>query len=238
MKHETREAELKLQDGRRVAVKLAVNPRARRVSVRIDAARGEAIATAPSERQLKRALRFAEERAIWIATELDRLPRRTPFRPGETIPILGKPHLLVRVHGRGAPCIEDGRLIVPTLDPDLFAARVKRFLIAQAKAELSERVAVHAYTLGARFRRISMKDTKSRWGSCAEDGAMSFSWRIIFAPPYVLDYLAAHETAHLKEMNHSRRFWALVAKCTPHMQRGREWLRIHGLDLHAIGAGA
>ncbi|MGE3142337.1 MAG: M48 family metallopeptidase [Hyphomonadaceae bacterium] len=236
MKTSTREAELKLKDGRRVAVKLAVNPRARRVSVRIDAAKREAIATAPSERQLKRALSFAAERAFWIAEELERLPKGQPFAPGETIPILGRPHVLVRVHGRGAPCIEDGRLIVPTLDPDLFAARVRRFLIAHAKDILSERVAAHAHTIGARYQRITMKDTRSRWGSCSSDGAMSFSWRIIFAPMHVLDYLAAHETAHLKEMNHSRRFWALVAKCTPQMEKGREWLRTHGVGLHAIGA--
>lgn len=231
----TRDAELELIDGRRVALKLAVNPRARRVSVRIDAVRRQAIATAPSERQLKRALKFAEERAGWIAAELARLPAHVPFAPGAVIPIRGVPHILERAAGRGPPRLEAGRLIVPAPDPALFPARVKRFLYALAKSELSARVAAHAATLKVRARRVTVKDTSSRWGSCSEDGSIAFSWRAILAPAWVLDYLAAHETAHLREMNHSRRFWALVAKCTPHMSQGRIWLREHGLALHAIG---
>jgi predicted metal-dependent hydrolase len=83
--------------------------------------------------------------------------------------------------------------------------------------------------------RISVKETRSRWGSCSDDGALAFSWRVIFAPPFVLDYLAAHEAAHLREMNHSRRFWALVFKCTPHAESGRNWLHLNGAELHAIG---
>jgi len=231
----TRDAELELIDGRRVALKLAVNPRARRVSVRIDAIRREAIATAPSARQLKRALKFAEERAGWIAAELARLPVHIPFAPGAVIPIRGVPHVLERAEGRGAARMEEGKLIVPSPDPALFAARVKRYLYALAKADLTARVAAHAQVLGVRPRRVTVKDTSSRWGSCSEDGSIAFSWRVILAPSWVLDYLAAHETAHMREMNHSRRFWSHVAKCTPHMTTGRAWLRSEGLALHAIG---
>lgn len=238
MAKETRPAEIELKDGRKLALKLAVNPRARRVSVRIDAVRREAIATAPSERQLKRALKFAAERAGWIEAELARLPLSQPFEPGAIIMIRGAPHLLIHELGRGAPRFEPGRLIVQTNDPALFAARVKRFLIAEARADLTARVENHAEKLGVEAKKIQVKETRSRWGSCAEDGALAFSWRVILAPPFVLDYLAAHETAHLREMNHSRRFWALVAKCTPHWQTGRDWLHHHGVELHAIGSEA
>ena len=235
----TRPAEIELRDGRRLKLKLAVNPRARRVSVRIDAARGEAVATAPSERQVKRALNFAAERAGWIEAELARLPTTQPFAPGAIVPIRGAPHLLILENGRRAPRFElgawPGRLIVQTSDPALFPARVKRFLAAQARADLTARVEAHAQTLGVRAKSIQVKETRSRWGSCAEDGALAFSWRLIFAPAFVLDYLAAHETAHIREMNHSRRFWALVAKCAPRWREGRAWLHEHGATLHAIG---
>jgi predicted metal-dependent hydrolase len=237
MKKGGRAAELQLVDGRRVPLKLAVNPRARRVSVRICAARREAIATAPSERYLQSALKFAAERANWIAEELARLPEHRPFRPGVVIPIRGEPHILAILNERGRPRLSPGLLAVPTPDPELFAARVKRFLMSEARKALGERAAVHAQRLGVRVRRLQIKDTRSRWGSCSADGALSFSWRIIFAPGFVLDYLAAHEVAHLREMNHSRRFWALVAKCTPQWRRGRDWLHESGMELHAIGDG-
>jgi predicted metal-dependent hydrolase len=236
MQTERRAADIPLQNGRTLSVRLAVNPRARRVSVRIDAVRREAVATAPNERQLKRAIKFAAERAGWIEAELARLPHGRPFLPGAIIPIRGAPHRLEMALGRGGSILEPGRLLVPTLDPGLFAARVKRFLMAEARAEFSLRVAAHARTLKVRCpTRIAVKETRSRWGSCSDDGALAFSWRVIFAPSFVLDYLAAHETAHLREMNHSRRFWALVEKCTPHAAAGRSWLHMHGAELHAIG---
>jgi hypothetical protein len=101
---------------------------------------------------------------------------------------------------------------------------------------LAERVAVHAATLGASYSRLTVKDTKSRWGSCTAGGALAFSWRVILAPPAVLDYLAAHEVAHLIEMNHSPRFWALVRQCQPDYAKHRTWLRRFGAHLHAYGA--
>jgi predicted metal-dependent hydrolase len=114
--------------------------------------------------------------------------------------------------------------------------RVKRFLMAEAKFELQRRVAQHAALLRVAPAGLTVKDTRSRWGSCTADGTLSFSWRVILAPPYVLDYLAAHEVAHLAEMNHSARFWALVRRCAPDYARGRAWLRRHGQTLHAYGA--
>ncbi|HWA01144.1 MAG TPA: SprT family zinc-dependent metalloprotease [Caulobacterales bacterium] len=231
--------EVETIDGRRLPVKLIVNPRARRVSVRIDPTRRLAIATAPSSRQLKHAAQFAAERAGWIAHELARLPESVDLKPGGHAPLRGVMHELVFERGRCLPRVEPGepaRLVVQASDLALFESRLMRFYKNEARNDLVERVAAHCTTLGVRPARIQVKELRSRWGSCSTDGGLSFSWRVILAPPYVLDYLAAHEVAHLREMNHSRRFWAHVKRCLPDFERGREWLHQHGAVLHAVGA--
>lgn len=230
--------EIETIDGRRVAVKLVVNPRARRVSVRIDPTRREAIATAPSSRQLKQAVRFAAERAGWIVHELERLPHGVMLAPGALAPLRGVQHELAYEYGRAGARIEAGfphpRLVAPAPDPALFESRLLRYLKDEARGDLQASVARHAETLGVRAARIQVKELRSRWGSCSVDGVLSFSWRVVLAPPFVLEYLAAHEVAHLKEMNHSRRFWAHVRQCMPDFERGREWLYQHGCGLHAV----
>jgi predicted metal-dependent hydrolase len=228
------QTEVETIDGRRVAVKLVVNPRARHVSVRIDPTRREAVATAPTHRHLKHAMAFASERAGWIAHELALLPSYITLLPGAQVPLRGEMMNLVYEHGRGAPRVEGDRLIVPAPDMALFEMRLLRFLKSEAKSDLEARVAHHAATLGVRPARLQVKELRSRWGSCSADGVLAFSWRVVMAPPYVLDYLAAHEVAHLLEMNHSRRFWAQVAKCIPNYESGRAWLHEHGMALHAV----
>lgn len=225
-------------DGRRVHVRLVVNPRARRISVRICPTRREAIATAPTRRHLRRAVDFASERASWIASELARLPQGVTLLPGTQAPLRGRMHVLVYEHGRGAARVEAGerpRIVAPAPDAELFEARLLRFFKAEARADLEARVAAHCLTLGVKPAKIQVKELRSRWGSCTVDGALSFSWRVVLAPDFVLDYLAAHEVAHLVEMNHSRRFWAQVRKCLPDYERGRVWLHEHGSSLHAVG---
>ena len=237
-KAETIQTEIETIDGRRVPVKLIVNPRARHVSVRIDPTRREAIATAPSKRHLKHAAQFAAERAGWIAQELSRLPRGISLMPGSFVPLRGLEHELVYKRGRMPARIEPGlipQLVVSASDPALFESRVLRYLKDQARTDLIDRVATHAVALGVQPTRIQVKELRSRWGSCSVDGVLSFSWRVILAPPYVLDYLAAHEVAHLREMNHSRRFWAHVRRCMPEFEAGRDWLHEHGFALHAVG---
>jgi predicted metal-dependent hydrolase len=230
--------EIETIDGMRVPVKLIVNPRARHVSVRIDPTRREAIATAPSKRHLKHAAQFAAERAGWIAHELARLPQGVSLAPGSSIPLRGVMHRLVYEHGRDKPRVEAGhppRLVAPAPDVALFESRLVRFLKEEARTDLIDRVATHAVALGVRPVRLQVKELRSRWGSCSTDGVLAFSWRLILAPPFVLDYLAAHEVAHLREMNHSRRFWAHVRRCLPDFERGRDWLHENGCGLHAVG---
>jgi predicted metal-dependent hydrolase len=226
-------------EGGSVDVKLVVNPRARRVAVRIDPVRREAVAIAPSPRQTARAVAFANERAGWIAIQLAALPDAHPFTHGAIIPIRGLDTILERASGRAPPRLEARpvrRLIIGAPDAETFAARVRRYLVAEARADFVARVQAHAATLRVTPGKMTVKDTKSRWGSCSVDGALAFSWRLIFAPAYVLDYLAAHEVGHLKELNHSPRFWAQVRRCVPDHARGRAWLRRHGQSLHAYGA--
>ena len=120
-------------------------------------------------------------------------------------------------------------------DPETLHLRVTRYLKKQARADITRSVNRHAATLGVSYNSISVKDTRSRWGSCTADGKLSFSWRLIMAPSEVLDYVAAHECAHLLEMNHSPRFWAHVATCCSDWKRQRSWLREHGAGLQAAG---
>jgi predicted metal-dependent hydrolase len=114
--------------------------------------------------------------------------------------------------------------------------RLMDWLRAEAKADLTERIHYHAANLGVHPKRITVRDQSTRWGSCSTTGNISFSWRLIFAPSYVLDYVAAHEAAHLREMNHGQRFWRLVRDTMPDAQKARTWLKQRGAELHRFGA--
>lgn len=231
---------VELLDGRIVPLRVVVNPRAKRIGLRLDAARREAVAVAPTQRLAPKAAAFAIDRAGWIAMQLNKLPRTVHLTPGAIIPLRGAPHHLVMVPGRVAPHIipargeEPARIVAGAPDAEAFSARLRRFLVAEAKTDLLARVTAHAKVLGVAWKTLTVKDTTSRWGSCTENGALSFSWRVVLAPPQILDYLAAHETAHLRELNHSRRYWAQVKRVFPDFETAEEWLRKHGAALHAI----
>jgi predicted metal-dependent hydrolase len=232
---------IELIDGRIVPLRVIVNPRARHISLRLDSARREAVAVAPTPRLAPKAAAFAIDRAGWIQQHLARLPMAVPLTPGATIPLRGQPHLLVIAKGRAPARIEPAgasqpaRIVVGAPDAESFANRVRRFLVAEARRDLTRAVEGHARTLGVSWSSLTVKDTTSRWGSCNSDGALCFSWRVVLAPPHILDYLAAHEAAHLRELNHSKRFWNHVARCAPEYEKAEAWLRRHGASLHAIG---
>ena len=119
--------------------------------------------------------------------------------------------------------------------PEHAPRRVADFLKREARADLIAAAARHAAALGVAIGRVSIKDTTSRWGSCSASGDLSFSWRLVLAPPYVLDYLAAHEVAHRREMNHGPRYWENVARLFPDYKRAEAWLKAHGATLHRYG---
>jgi predicted metal-dependent hydrolase len=231
--------EVRAPDGRAAQVRLRVNPRARRISLRIDATARQAIAIVSSTRRVKEAAAFAASRAEWICARLEALPRAFPLRVGRSIPLRG--HLTQLAHlPRGHARLEEG--VPPILyaggQDEAFGARVKAFLKRAAREDAAAYCARHAQTLGLGLPPLSIKDTRSRWGSCTSDGRLALSWRLICAPPYVFDYVCAHEIAHLRELNHSARFWALVDQCGVDTRAAEGWLKRHGAGLHAIGASA
>jgi predicted metal-dependent hydrolase len=220
-------------------VVLKVNRRARRVSLRIDCVRGFAVAVAPSERRLAEAAAFARERAAWIAERLAAGPEPTPFAPGAVIPFRGERARLEAIAGSSAArlvCGDDGVRIVSGGEGAAFSRRIERFLRAEARRAVEARTEAHVRTLGLKPPRVSIADPGSRWGSCTPSrGTIRYSWRLILAPDSVLDYVAAHETAHLVHGDHSQRFWAVVRSLVGDEKAARRWLRTHGSALHAVG---
>ncbi|MFN7055389.1 M48 family metallopeptidase [Hyphomonas sp.] len=228
---------LRAPGGQRVKVRLEVNSKARRLILRLDERRREAVAVAPSPRQIEAAAAFAAERVDWISSRLQHLPEIVRFEDGAVFKYRGEScRISCEGEGRLARLIAgEPRILSVPGDPETTPMRVVRYLKKQARADLTRAVNRHCETLGVEHSGLSIKDTRSRWGSCTFDGQLSFSWRLIMAPPAVLDYVAAHECAHLKEMNHSPKFWANVARCCPDWKRQRAWLRIHGAELQAAG---
>lgn len=176
---------------------------------------------------------FALQNRGWLEARLDAMPPAIPFEDGMILPYRGQPKRVVRRDGRGVRLA--GEIIEVGGGEDTLPGAVERWLKAQARTRLRARSEAHAATLGATFSRITIRDTRSRWGSCSTSGTLSYSWRVILAPDEVLDYLAAHEAAHLREMNHSPRFWAHVKALCPDYRHWQDWLRGHGPELHRYG---
>ncbi|MGE3149653.1 MAG: M48 family metallopeptidase [Pseudorhodoplanes sp.] len=229
-------------DGEFYAVAIRRHRQARRYTLRIHAAAREAVMTMPWRGSVADAKVFAQKHGAWIAARLQRLPQGISFRDGAVIPFRGEPHRIVHRPGmRGTVSVEaddeEKRLCVSGDGPHLHR-RVADFLKRQARRDLDAASRRAAEKLGVAIKRVSVRDQTSRWGSCSNAGMLSYSWRLIMAPPFVLDYLAAHEVAHLVEMNHSRAFWRVVDKLCPDVERAKSWLNAHGGDLHRYGAQA
>jgi len=221
-------------------VRVRRHRQARRYTLRIQAATREVILTMPPRGSLREAKEFAQRHGGWIATRLGRLPKAAPFADGVVMPLRGVEHRIAhRPKVRGTVWIENsqgGELLLcvsggaPHLD-----RRVNDYLRREALHDLEIASRRAAEALGVTIRRISVRDQSSRWGSCSSTGVLSYSWRLILAPTYVLEYLAVHEVAHLVEMNHSPRFWRLVHKLCAEVNRAKIWLDTHGADLHRYG---
>ena len=206
--------------------------------VKVNPATGEISVTAPSRRGLSAALDFARGEQEWIASQLAKVPGPVGLFTGTVIPFQGEPHE-IRAATRGpAPVWADDGVIWVRGDDVHAPRRVLDFLKREARKTFESSVLGNAEKLGVKPSRITVRDTASRWGSCSSARALSFSWRLILAPSFVLDYVVAHEVAHLREMNHSARFWALVRNIAPDMDTAQAWLRINGRDLQRYGLKA
>jgi predicted metal-dependent hydrolase len=226
--------------GQAFKVALRRRPTAKRITLRVSNATGEVVLTIPERTDLATAQRFVDTHGDWIATRLARVPERVAFHDGAIVPLRGVPHRVVHwtnIRGttQATKDLEGEPIIAVSGDGPHVARRMREFLEAEAKRDLSTAVRRHTVALGVTAKRITVRDTKSRWGSCSARGALSFSWRLILAPPFVLDYLAAHEVAHLRELNHSHRFWKLTHQLCPKTDEAELWLKRHGSDLHRFG---
>jgi predicted metal-dependent hydrolase len=209
--------------------------KARRVSLRIDPCDGSVVVTLPPRAGRRAGLALLTTHAAWVSDRLAALPAAVAFIDGASVPIGGVPHIIHhRPEAHGAAWLADGELNV-TGRPEFLARRVGDFLRAEAGRRLSALALRKAAAADATIRRLTIKDTRTRWGSCTADGAMAFCWRLVMAPDFVQDYVAAHEVAHLRHMNHGPRFWALVNQLTPHTEEAIPWLHNQGSALLRIG---
>lgn len=224
---------LKLQ-GRDVDVAVRVNRRARRISLRVDPADGRVVLVLPASRARAEGLRFAQTKAAWLLARLADVPPRQPFADGAVAPLLGRAHVVRHdPHGRGVRVL-DGEIRVPGR-PEHMARRLKDWLKLEARRDLSARAIALAERIEARVTRVTVRESRTRWGSCTRGGRLSFCWRLILAPEHVIDYVVAHEVAHLRHMNHGPRFWKLVGELCPGHAEARAWLRAKGAQLHRYG---
>ncbi|HEY1632779.1 MAG TPA: SprT family zinc-dependent metalloprotease [Rhizomicrobium sp.] len=225
-------------DGESIPITLRLNPRARRLIVKVHPSTGEVTVVAPSRRGLDHAMEFARSERDWIAKRLAHVPPPVALELGAKLPFKGEAHVIRKGDkGRAPVWIEhDGEMSIIRVagDSEHAPRRVLDFLKREARKALDARTTYFAGELGIKPRRITVRDTASRWGSCSSGRSLSFSWRLIFAPPFVLDYVVAHEIAHLRELNHGARFWTLLGLLVPDVEKPQRWLSLHGSGLHRI----
>jgi predicted metal-dependent hydrolase len=218
-----------------VPIQVRRSGRARRMSLKVDPTQRIATLVLPNRVSERLAMDFIADHLGWLQSRLDALPTPIPFAPGTEIPLLGQPHILQAAPGaRRGVWIEADRIQVSG-PPEFFARRVGDFLKAEAKRRILARAEPMAAQLDRSFKSVRIGDPKSRWGSCNSKGTLAFSWRLVMTPDEVLTYVVAHEVAHLREMNHSDRFWSWVESLTPGYEAQRRWLKTHGATLYRYG---
>ncbi len=209
---------------------------ARRLVLRLNPARTGVMVTVPKGVSRARALDFVRRSRDWIASQIRARGEIIELKPGHRLPLRGEDHEIRHLPSRRGTVTVDPVarvLLVPGELPHV-PRRLQDWLKLTAKAELTAASRKYAAAMGVSYRRISIRDQRSRWGSCSAQGDLSYSWRLILTPSYVLDYVAAHEVAHLRHLDHSTRFWRLVLSHCPHAARAKAWLKSHGQDVHRV----
>lgn len=225
-------------EGKPVTVSFRRNARARRLVLRLSRDRSGVIVTLPPRVSRTQALDFAKQSSKWIEERLTAEPAGKRLRAGAEILIRGERRQIVHSGARRGTVVLAESSILIAGDEAHLQRRLIDWLKAEAKRDLIKASAFYADAMGVKFHRLSVRDQKSRWGSCTSDGTLSYSWRLVLAPPFVLDYVAAHEVAHLKHMNHGRGFWRLVLSHCPEASRAKTWLKKHGAELHAYAGNS
>lgn len=224
--------------GRVLSLILKRNVRCKRMVLRLTPDGAGVALTLPLRLSLAEAMRFAETSKPWIATHLAKRAPTVAFQDGANVLLEGKLHALKATGGRRGLVNHDLQQLEIHVPGELahVPRRLTDWLKARAKDKLTEASTTYAAAMQAKYKKITVRDQKSRWGSCSATGDLSYSWRLILAPPEVLDYVAAHEVAHLLEMNHGPKFWRLVITHCKSAKQARNWLRQHGRELHRYGA--
>jgi predicted metal-dependent hydrolase len=217
-----------------VEVHLKRVARARRFSLRVSRLDGKVTLSMPLRAREGEALAFLRGQEGWLRQTLLAMPEAaiSPVGLGSVIPVEGREHVLAAGTGRGIK-VDGDRLLIPG-DPAAAGARVAAWLRTLARDRLATASGRYAALVGRRYTTLALRDTRSRWGSCSPDGRLMYSWRLIMAPSAVLDYVAAHEVAHLVEMNHSPAYWSVVSRICPGWQTHRAWLQANGQTLHRL----
>lgn len=216
-------------------VHLLTNVRARRLTLRTDPVSGRVVLVKPRRVSRAAAIAFAIDKAAWIVDRLAELLPPIPFADGATVPFLDEPHVIRHVPSAGCGvCRQDGAIYVPGCSAHL-PQRVRDWFKEEARRVISPLAHDLARRLGRKVTSISVRDPKSRWGSCSQEGRLSFSWRLVMAPDHVLHYVVAHEVAHLRQLNHSDRFWQTVDYLTEQRSAAKRWIKLNGAELHRYG---
>ncbi len=226
---------LPLPGGGEVEIRVRRSPRARRILLHVGAVAGDVELVLPRWASRTEGMSFAKSKTRWIERRLGQVLTPIEFNHGTPLAILGKTlRIDFRAGGRGGIARNGAALIVTGKDLHL-SRRVKTWLRAEAAREIADRVGAKARSIGRRERRIVIRDPRTRWGSCSPEGSLSFSWRLVLAPERVLDYVVAHEVAHLVHLHHGKRFWQLVDRLCDDAGSARAWLRSNGGELHRYG---
>ncbi len=213
-------------------IKIVKSSRARRMTLRIDSKERLPVLTIPERCAAKRAVDFVNLHRGWIERSLARLPQTKNFEDGEQISLFGQPVVIRRTNDRRCGTFLENGFLNVSGDAEFLHRRVKDYIKAQAKTEFYRRSKILADRLGCPLNDVTIKDTKSRWGSCSSMHNINYSWRIALAPETVIDYLIAHEVAHLRHQDHSRAFWRCVRELYPEAEAGKVWLRLHSRELY------
>jgi predicted metal-dependent hydrolase len=211
---------------------------ARRLVLRLNADGTAVLVTVPKGVSRARALEFTERSRPWIEERVRSRGGNIHLLPGHSIPFRGIEHEIRHAAKRRGivECNSTDCVITVAGELPHVPRRLLDWLKAAAKSDLTAASQRYAQLMGVSYRRITIRDQKTRWGSCSASGDLSYSWRLILAPSYVLDYVAAHEVAHLKHLDHSQRFWRLVLTHCPNAARAKKWLKAHGHDVHRVVA--
>ena len=218
-----------------IPVEVRRNATARRMTLRLDSHNDQAILTVPERTAMRRMRAFLDEHQDWLVETYTALPPRIPFRHGVAVPLRDSTVTISHDPAHRGKCRIEGEVLLVGGDEPHIPRRIRDYLKGEARREIGEQVRILTARAGLKAGRITVRDQVSRWGSCAANGNLSFNWRLICAKPEILDYVVAHEVAHLRHMNHSPAFWALTEELSPGSRRARAWLRQHGAALHRIG---